>query len=111
VFVEWNFNDLERITGLWKQLLDEREEGSDKWPTGEQVVHEPHILEAELYNKSKDIQAFWIVETENPMHFVNYRMHFALYIDIKIIPITHAARTTEVWMGMTSPALRGPNDK
>ena len=100
VFTEYNWKDQERILELRKQIGDERTKGSDKWPKKDQLVHEPHILEALLYKKSRDVQAFWIVETEDPMHLVNYRMHFAPYWDIHFIPITHAMRTTETWIGM-----------
>jgi hypothetical protein len=50
--------------------------------------------------KSKDVQCFFICKTENPMHLINYRMHYAPYMDIKFIPITDACKTLETWMGL-----------
>lgn len=65
--------------------MDESEKSLDKLL--KILLFESHVLEAELYNKSRDGPSFWIFETDDPMHLVNYRMQFAHYIDINFIPL------------------------
>ena len=100
VFAECNFGDLERIRELMKQIIDEREKGSEKFPNWDQMLFQPHAIQAELYKKSKERQVFFIIETEDPMHLINYRMHLAPYMDLNFIPITSVFKSFEAWMGM-----------
>jgi hypothetical protein len=98
---ETNYEDIERSMPLWKQIMDERAQGSDRWPKQDQIVLEPHFLESELTERRRDIQSIFIYETENPIHVVNYRMHWAKIFDLKrVVPITPARLTFETWQLM-----------
>lgn len=97
-FFEYKWEDVERMRELWKQVLDERAKGSDRWPKA--LLFESHALQAELYKKSLDRQGFFIFETDKEEQITNYRMHFANIMDINFIPITSARRTFESWMGL-----------
>jgi len=95
VFFEWRWENAERLTELWKQIMDETEKGSDKWPERDQILFLSHTLESDTYKKSRDMQGFWIVETDNEQHLVNYRMQFSPYADINFIPLTESRRYSE----------------
>lgn len=95
-FAESNYEDFEKISVLRGQLLDERDEDSDRFPKTR--LFDAHTLQAELYKKSRDVQSFWIFETDNDQHLINYQMHFAPYMDIKFIPITPSRIGFQVWM-------------
>ena len=98
MFYESNFEDMERGQSLWKHIMDEREKGSDKWPTEDQIILEPHFLESELMDKTRECQSIFIFETEDPRHLVNYRMHWAKHFDIRrVIPITPARLAFQEW--------------
>ena len=99
-FIESNYEDLERSVELLKQIFDERGIGLDKFPKAEQILFNAHILEAELFKKSKDIHGFFVLETEKEEHLINYRMHLAPYTDIKFIPLTSLRKSLETWMGL-----------
>ena len=83
---EWSFEDLERLGKIWEQLIEEREKGSDKFP--KKLLFEPQALQAELYQKTRERQTFFIFETDDPMHLTNYRLHLAPYMDLNFIPLT-----------------------
>lgn len=89
---------MERIVELMKQILDEREKGSDRFP--KKLLFEAHALEAELIKKSKDVQGFFVFETDKEEHLINYRMHLAPYMDLKFIPLTSIRKSLEMWMGL-----------
>ena len=95
-FMESNYADVERLTVLYKEVLDEIAKGSDRFP--KEILFESHTLRAELYKKSKDRQSFFILETDNPDHLSNYAMQFAPYADVKFIPITDTRKTAEAWL-------------
>lgn len=97
-YFEWNYDDIERIGELWKELLDDRERDSEKWP--KTLLFDTHTLEADLFDKTRDNQSFWIFETDDPMHLINYRMHFAPYVDFNFIPLTENKKKFETWMGL-----------
>lgn len=64
VFGQYNWEDIERITVLWKQLENERETGKFV----QKNLFEPHYFQVDLPKLSKDIQGFWVIETDDPMH-------------------------------------------
>jgi len=96
-FIERNVGDFERLTELWKQVQDEREKRSDMFP--KTLLFEPHTLQADLPNKTRDLQGFFIFETEDQSHLMNYVMHYAPYMNIRFIPITEDRKTAEAWLG------------
>jgi hypothetical protein len=98
MFYESYYDNMERGVKLWEQIMEEREKGSDKWPKAEQIVLWPHELESELIDKTRDLQSIFIFDTDDPMHLVNYRMHWAKIFDIRrVIPITPSRMTFEAW--------------
>ena len=96
-FIEFNFRDFERLSQSYKQVLDEREKVSDRFP--KTLVLEHHFLEAEFVKKSKEIQAFWVFDTDDQRHLTNYRMHYAPYADVNFIPLTYGEHVLQAWMG------------
>jgi hypothetical protein len=95
-FMEWNWEDAERISVLRDQVYEEQEKGSDKFPKTR--LFDGHTLQAELFKKSRDGQSFWIFETDNEQHLINYQVHYAPYLDIKFIPITSTRTGFQDWL-------------
>ncbi len=44
IFFESNYEDLKRGADSWKQIMDETEKGSDKWPKKDQILFLSQIL-------------------------------------------------------------------
>lgn len=80
-----NYKDAEQLRVLWKQVLDERAKGSDRFP--KKLLFEPHFFTVSGLFGKNDTQSFFIFETDNEEHLRNYMMHFADIVDVKIIPI------------------------
>ena len=97
-FFERNFADVEKILELYKQVLDEREKGSDMFP--KTLLFESHTLAGELYKRSRDLQGFFIFETDKEEHLINYMLHYAPYMDFRFIPLTEDRKTAEARLGL-----------
>ena len=93
-----NFEDVEKIREAWKQVLDERAKGSDRFP--ETLLFESHNFSVPGLFGKKDAQGFWIFETDKEEHLMNYIMHYANIEDLKIIPIMETKKAMSSWLGM-----------
>ena len=99
VFYEYNYEDVERLAEIAKKIVDERAKGSDKFLRTDQVLFQGHTLRADLPKKLKEIQTFFVCETDSEETLINFSMISAPYMDYKFIPITDMRKTAEAWMG------------
>ena len=98
VIYEYNWEDLERNIEAWKKVLNEREQGSDRFP--KKLLIEPHSIIADLPKKTRDMQGFFIFDSDDQMHLINYVMQYAPYMHYRFIPIFEDAESAKVWVGM-----------
>ena len=95
-FLEYDWKDIEKVGGAWKKILDDREEGSDKWP---KRIIDTYRLEADLPKLTKEVQGFTIFETEKEEHIINEVYQFAPFIKFKFIPIVDSRKAYQLYMG------------
>lgn len=96
-FVLWdsNWEVTEKGREAWKQVLDERAEGSERWP--KKLLFEPHNFSVPGLFGKKDSQGFFIFETDKEEHLINYFMHYANIMDFKIIPLLETKKSMSYW--------------
>ena len=98
ILTDTSWENIEKVTEAWKRVLDERAKGSEKFP--EKLLVEPYTFTVPGLFGSKDVQGFFIFETDREEHLINYIMHYANIQDFKIIPIVETKKAVSSWLGM-----------
>lgn len=90
ILADIKWEDTEKCIESWKKVLDERAKGLDRFP--KDLLFEPHTFTVPGLFGKKDAQGFMVFETDKEEHLINYIIHYANIMDIKIIPIVETKK-------------------
>ena len=89
-FWEFKPEDFDKILEKYKQAMEEREKGSEKFP---KIIFPPHGMDGEW-------KGFTIYENVTPEQMINMAFYFAPEEKLKFVPIFEVAKAVELYQKM-----------